>query len=177
MSSAYRWQERRELRRIERRRRRGGDGRPPVVLQRLGTSIGDGRREVSYRVGRAVRGDRPLIIALLAVLVVGVLAISGPAQNYLDGRSRVESLTTTADALDEANAGLQQRAEDLQDPLNVELLAREQQGFVRPGEVPYALVPPEVERPLITAPRDEADTSPQAWYERVWSTVTGWFGA
>jgi cell division protein FtsB len=176
VSSAHRWHERREMRRVERRRRRDGEGRPPVWVQRSTAAVGDGWREVRYRVARATRGDRPLILALLGVLGVGVVVLSAPAQSYLDGSSRVQSLETTAAALDDANAELEQRVEDLNDPLNVELLAREQQGFARPGEVPYALVPPEVDRPRITAPRDEAADDPEIWYERAWDTLTGWMG-
>lgn len=176
MSSAHRWQERRELRRVARRRRRGGDGMPPLVVQRTSSAIGRAFGGLKHRVGRATRGDRPLLVALVGILVVGVVVLSAPTQSYLDGRSRVESLAAKADALDDANATLHQRVEDLEDPTNVELLAREQQGFVRPGEVPYALVPPEVDRPRITAPRDGAEADPSAWYERAWGTVTGWFG-
>lgn len=175
MSSAHRWQERRELRRNERRRRRGGDGRPPVFVQRTTAAIGDGWRSTRHRVTRAVRGDRPLIIAVVAVLIVGAVVLAGPAQSYLDGRARVDNLATTAAALDEANAGLEQRVDDLNDPENIELIAREQQSFIRPGEVPYAVVPPEVDRPRITAPRDGETVEADRWYERAWSSVTSWF--
>jgi cell division protein FtsB len=177
MTAAHRIEERRELRRLERRRRRGGVRRGPVALQRLAAGSVTAARQLRARVRRAVSGDRPLLLALLGVLVLSGLVLSGPAQSYLDGRARVDTLAAKADALDEANGDLQRRAEDLQDPLHVELLARETQGFIAPGEVPYSLVPPEVERPRITAPRNTAATEADIWYERAWSTVLGWFGA
>ena len=131
---------------------------------------------VRQRIARVARGDQPLIAILTGAAVLAVVVVSGPAQSYLDGRARVEALEAKATALDEENERLEQRADDLLDPLNVELLAREQQGFIRPGEVPYTLVPPEVERPQITAPRDEPAPSTPAWYERAWESVRDWFG-
>ncbi len=118
-----------------------------------------------------------MVVGLLGVLVLAGVIISGPAQSYLDARDRVETLEEKAVALDDANAQLEQRVEDLNDPTNIELLAREQQGFVRPGEVAYALVPPEVDRPRITAPREVPTEDPPAWYVRVWESITeGWRG-
>lgn len=174
VTAAHRMEERRELRRLERRRRRGGDRRGPVVLQRLAAGSVAGLDELRYRIARGVRGDRPFLIVLLGLLVVSGLVLSGPAQSYLDGRARVDTLDRKAAALDAANADLEQRAADLQDPLNVELLARETQGFIAPGEVPYSLVPPEVDRPRITAPRDAPAAEAEAWHQRTWDVVRGW---
>ena len=128
------------------------------------------------RVARVVRGDRPMIVALLAVLVLSGVVLTGPVQSYLDARDRVAALEAKAEALDEANAQLEQRVEDLNDPLNIELLAREQQGFVRPGEVAYALAPPEVDRPRITEPRAAPPPEPAPWHVRVWEAVRGVVG-
>jgi cell division protein FtsB len=176
VSLAHRTEQRRELRRLERRRRRGGEGRGPVALQRLVIAVGDGLAMARAAVVRAVRGDRPLLVALAGVLVIAMLVLSQPAQSYLDGRARVDTLAVKAEALDGENERLERRAADLRDPATVELLARETQGFTRPGEVPYALIPPEVDRPVITAPRDQAGVEPDAWYERLWSLTTGRFG-
>lgn len=176
MTAAHRMEERRQLRRLERRRRRGGERRGPVAVQRLASGVVTASDEVRYRTLRAVRGDRPFLVALLGLLVLGGVVLAGPAQSYLDGRARVDTLAVKADALDEANARLTQRGEDLEDPQNVELLARETQGFIAPGEVAYALVPPEVDRPRITSPRDTPAIEADAWHERAWATVRGWFG-
>jgi cell division protein FtsB len=176
VTAQTRWQERQQLRRLERHRRRGGDGRGPVALQRAAGRLSSAGRAVRRRAARAVRGDRPLVVVLLGALVLAVVLLSGPAQSYLDGRARVASLEAKVGALEAENARLSQRVEDLQDPEKLELLAREQQGFILPGEVPYTLTPPEVERPQITAPRGSGPTTAEPWYERVWSTVQGWLG-
>ena len=146
------------------------------MTQETRTRLGRLVHGVRYRAGRAVRGDRPLALMLFGALTLGVVLLSGPAQSYLEARGRVESLQVKAAALDAENERLQQRVEDLEDPLTVELLAREEQGFIRPGEVPYTLVPPEVARPRITPPRSQAPPGEAPWYERAWARVNGWFG-
>jgi cell division protein FtsB len=135
-------------------------------------------------VGRAARnawvearsGERPLLVVLLVAIGLGVVMLSGPFERYADGRARVEAARSTADALDEEIERLEARVDQLRDPANLELLAREQQGMIRPGEVAYTLVPPEVDRPVISAPRasERADAN-APWYARTWDTVRSWF--
>lgn len=141
-------------------------------------------RDRVSRVGRAARnlwvnarsGERPLLVVLGVSIVLGVVMLSGPFERYADSRTRVEAARSTADALDEEIARLEDRVEQLQDPTNLELLAREQQGMIRPGEVAYTLVPPVVDRPVISAPRSsEAETTTPPWYARAWGTVRDWF--
>jgi len=157
---------------------RRGRRQAPAVLQRTARRVVDVVDRVLFAGQRAVRGDRPLVLMLLGAMTLSVLMLAGPAQRYLDSRERVESLDAKADALERANADLEQRQQDLQDPTKIELLAREHQGFIRPGEVPYTLIPPEVERPRITAPRDSAQAPTEAaWYERVWARIDSWAGS
>jgi cell division protein FtsB len=129
------------------------------------------------RFGRAaLSGDKPYVVVLLAVVALAVVLLSGPAQSYLDHRARVEVLELKAEVLETENERLASRADALQDDETIELLAREQQGFIRPGEVPYALVPPEVDRPRITEPRDRPAPEPTVWYERMWGSLQSLFG-
>jgi cell division protein FtsB len=150
--------------------------RRPAPLRRLGSGLS--------RVGHAIRnlwvdarsGERPLLVVLAVATVLGVVMLSGPFERYADGRTRVEAARSTADALDEEIARLEDRVEQLQDPTNLELLAREQQGMIRPGEVAYTLVPPVVDRPVISAPRSsETETTTPPWYARAWDAVRSWF--
>ena len=168
--------QRRQVRTAGKRRRRGGAGRGPVVLQRAADRTRSAILAVRRGVTAATSGDKPLVVALLVTIGLAVVLVSGPTQNYLDARGRVEVLQMKADILDEENTRMQQRVGDLQDEETIELLAREQQGFIRPGEVPYALVPPEVERPRVTASRGDPEPAPPAWYERAWIRVQAVFG-
>ena len=171
MTASHRWEERRRLRRSERRRRRGGEQRGPVVLQRTARGVRGGLDGARRRLRRTVRGDRPLIVATLAVLAMAVVVLSTPMQSYLDGRERVAHLEVKAAALDEVNTELSRRSSDLENDTTIELLAREQLGLVRPGEVVYTLIPPESDRPLITMPRTTEPVPARPWYERLWEDL------
>lgn len=167
--------ERRATRDAERRRVRGGANRAPVPVQRLARRVED-TAYVARGVGAAaVSGDRPYLVGLAALLALSLVMLSGPFQSYVDGRARVEALEAKVEALDAENGELRQRKADLQDPGTIELLAREQQGMIRPGEVPYAIVPPEVERPRITSPQ-QAAAAEVPWHARLWEAVTALFG-
>ena len=89
---------------------------------------------------------------LIASLAVGTLIVAGPVELHLGARARVDTLEAQLAALEAENARLEQRRQDLRDPDSIELLAREQQGLVRPGEVPSVLTPPPVDRPRIVDP-------------------------
>ncbi len=173
MTASHRWDERRRLRRLERRRRRGGHQRGPVMVQRTARGVRGWAARNDRRLRRTIQGDRPLMVATIAVLAVAVVVLSAPLQSYLDGRARVDHLEQQAAALDEANAQLEQRAADLVEDDTVELLAREQLGLVRPGEVAYTLIPPEEGRPLFAPPRGADAVEDEVWYRRIWNEVRG----
>ena len=107
-------------------------------------------RPTARRRGRF--GDLVLGVAVVLVVLFGAGVLAEPLANRRDADARVALLEEQRAALAAENARLEQRVEDLEDPLTIELLAREQQGLVRQGEVPYVLVPPETDRPLIAEP-------------------------
>lgn len=178
MAVTDRREARRELRRSGRRRRRGGAGRGPRVLQHTAQRVSRSIEEGRHHARRVIRGDRPFVLVLVGVLVLAAVVLSGPTQSFVDGRSRVDALERKAAALEDANGDLRRRVDDLNDPLRIELIAREQQGFVRPGEVAYSITAPEVDRPRITAPRASTSATDDApWHVRVRGIVEEWFGA
>ena len=112
-----------------------------------------GTGERPRRAARRSRRTRPvdvlLGVLLLATIAFGVLVLIQPLEGYLAERQRVATLEQQALALENENLRLERRIDDLDDPVTIELLAREQQGLVRPGEVPYVLTPPDVDAPRI----------------------------
>jgi cell division protein FtsB len=150
--------------------------RAPAPIRALASAVAGIGRAVRGAWVEARSGERPLLVVLLAAIVLAVVMLSGPFERYADGRTRVEATRSTAEALDEEIARLEARVEQLEDPANLEQLAREQQGMIRPGEVAYTLVPPEVDRPVISAPRgsDAGEPTPP-WYARAWDSVRSWF--
>ena len=126
------------------------------------------------RVGSAiVAGNRPYVAALAALLVLGGLMVSGPFQRYIAGQERLELLELKLAALQEESGRLEQRRADLHNPEIIELIAREQLGFVKPGETPYVVVVPEADRPQV-APAPAVPEEPEPWWSRAWDAVTGW---
>ena len=105
---------------------------------------------------RILGGDLLLGVLLLGSIAFGVLLLAQPFEDYVDTRQRVALLEQQALALETENLRLEQRIEDLDDPVTIELLARSQQGLVRPGEVPYVLIAPEVDAPRIRDVPEEA---------------------
>lgn len=166
--------QRRQMRAATRRRVRGGAGKAPMPVQRLAQTIDSGAAVATHRARRLFGGDRPFVLALLGVLVLGALVVSGPLQAYLDQRAQVELLEEQVRVIGEANADLERRRTGLNDAGYIELLAREQLGYHRPGEVPYVVVPPEEDRPEIS-PDLRVEVGEPSWARNLWDTLSGWF--
>lgn len=131
-------------------------------------------RATSRRPGRLA--DLALGVALLVALLFGATTIAEPFANRRDADARVALLEEQRAALAAENARLEQRAADLEDPLTIELLAREQQGLVRQGDVPYILIPPETERPLIAEPSLTVTEAPDGPLDRLLALLRRWAG-
>jgi cell division protein FtsB len=108
-----------------------------------------GKRRARRPVRRLLGADLTLGALLVGATVLAVWVVAAPFETYVSSRERVAVLEQQATALEAENARLEQLIVDLDDPLTVELLAREQQGLVRQGEVPYVLSLQEPDRPRI----------------------------
>jgi cell division protein FtsB len=90
--------------------------------------------------------DRPRLTARAAALlvVIALLALLTlvPARQFLAQRGRIAELEAKATRLEQRNDALQRQIAGLKDPAELERLARECLGMVRPGEI--ALVTPDV---------------------------------
>jgi cell division protein FtsB len=129
------------------------------------------------RARRGVTVDLLLGVFLLGAIGLGALLLAAPLEDALASRQRVAVLEQQAVALETENLRLERRLEDLDDPVTIELLARSQQGLVRPGEVPYVLTPPEVDAPRILPDRGQRDGSgaaPAQGGDDVFSRVLAW---
>lgn len=80
--------------------------------------------------------------AILAVLVVGLLFyLLVPLKEYMAQRARVQDLTSQVQTLERQNGDLERRVSQLRDPAYLERLARACLGMVKPGEIPFIIVP------------------------------------
>ena len=103
-----------------------------------------------------VRRRRALLAATIGLLgVIGLLFAFGyPTRTFLQQRSQINATQKQLADLQRATAALNQQSQQLRGDAAVTRIAREQYGLVRPGEVPYVLVP--------AAPTTAPTTTPPA---------------
>jgi len=75
-------------------------------------------------------------ILAFVVFVAAIFAVA-PARAYLEQRSQQQRLAQQVSELQQENAALQQRLDQLHDPAQLERLARECLGLVSPGEIAF----------------------------------------
>jgi cell division protein FtsB len=97
------------------------------------------RRRTPHVLRRAVAGDRPYVVAFFVLLAVLSMMVVGPLQSYTAAAERVRDLEASRADLQQRVAELQVRHSRLRDPEELELLARQRLGLVRPGEIPYVV--------------------------------------
>jgi cell division protein FtsB len=91
------------------------------------------------------------IVALLFVFVF-------PARTLLAQRQQTDKQRTTLELLQEQSRKLEEESRRLQSDAEIERMAREQYGFVYPGERPYVIVPPPTTAPPAPATSTPATT-------------------
>jgi cell division protein FtsL len=88
---------------------------------------------------------RPRLTRRAAVLgaIILILAATAivPLRQYLTQRSEIGSLERKIEALIQERNRLQVRVEQLNDPQELERIARECLGMVKPGEIAFVAVP------------------------------------
>jgi len=114
---------------------------------------------------------------VLAVVLLGALAltVSGilPFRQLISQQRQIEHSQEQLAALTSENRALAEDIEMLGTDAEIERIARDQFGLVRPGEVAYVVVTPDppavAEAPA--APVVRSDERP--WWRRVWDFATG----
>ena len=78
---------------------------------------------------------------LLAVVVVILIWAIQPIRLWLDQREELSTKQQELTNIESSNSALEQRAEALQTPEQIELIARQNFGLIREGEEAYAVLP------------------------------------
>lgn len=112
----------------------------------------------------ALLGQRRLIVFL--TVLVGAFILYFPARALVSQRGHIDALEERRATLRAENQILSKQAERLSDPAELEVLARERLGLVRPGERAYFVEPTEVPT---QAPEVKAEPS---FWSRAWSWMT-----
>jgi cell division protein FtsB len=87
---------------------------------------------------RRVTGRAVALIVVMAALLVAAMY---PLRSYLREWSDIASLQHQVSVLQQTNEQLDGRIRQLHDPGYLERLARECLGMVKPGEIPFVVVP------------------------------------
>lgn len=95
-----------------------------------------------------------------------------PYRQIIETQRQVATARAELEALEDHNAELQADVSALQTDAEIERLAREKLGYVRPGEKAYVVLdPPGTQDP------EPADPAPapleKTWVENVWEFITG----
>lgn len=118
-----------------------------------------------------MKGPRILALALGSVVLSGVLFLFVlPGRTYLEQRRSLAAADTRLHVLSSENSKLQQQVQQLQTDAEIERLARQQYGLVKPGEQAYAILPP-AQPATATSPAEPPHRS--VWY-RLWHAVQFW---
>lgn len=133
----------------------------------------------SEREGAAARPKAPASSRrLFRLLVSSVVAIGvvftfvNPTRQLLDQRGAIAAAEDRVSVLDEKSRELEQRAAQLRTDAEIERLAREQYGLVKPGEEAYAILPSRAAPPPPAPPARAAEH--RSRWQRLWDTVTFW---
>ena len=101
---------------------------------------------------------RVLIGAMAVVALLFVFVF--PARTLLAQRHQTENQKKTLELLHEQSRKLAEESRRLQNNAEVERIAREQYGFVYPGEHPFVVVPPSTTSPPAPTKSAPTTTSP-----------------
>jgi cell division protein FtsB len=114
-----------------------------------------------------------VITLLFLLLGAAFLTQVVPYRQIIESQRQVSSAQTRLAALETENEVLEADVAALNTDEEIEKLAREKLGYVRPGETAYVVLAPPVEEstaPTVTtvplAPR-------KTWVDRIWAFITG----
>jgi cell division protein FtsB len=104
---------------------------------------------------------------LVVVLIGAGFILFFPARQVLQQRGRIGSLESRLSELRTENTRLNEEVGRLTDKSQLEVLARERLGLVRPGEKAYFVEPVKPK----TTPAPETSRGP-SWWDRAWESFT-----
>ena len=111
--------------------------------------------------------------ALIALVIGGLLVTSGlPLRRYLDVRHNIAALNARDAGLDARAADLEKQKTLLGTDAEVERIAREHLGLVRPGEVPFFVAsPPPTPAPAPVVAGEKPASAGEGLFDRWWDAL------
>ena len=119
---------------------------------------------------------RPWVaVTTLLFLLLGLAFLTQviPYRQIIEANQDVAAARARLAALEAENTELEADVAALQTPTEIEKLAREKLGYVRPGEVAFVVVDPPGDEQPAPEPEPEPEEPERTWVERVWDFITG----
>lgn len=113
--------------------------------------------------------------ATLLILVMGSAFLTQvvPYGQIVDSQRQVESARAELNALEAENTELLADVEALQTDAEIERLAREKLGYVRPGETAYVVLDPPGSEEEVAPSEPSPAPVEKTWVDKVWEFLTG----
>ncbi len=111
-----------------------------------------------------------MLLVALGLVATGVL----PVRDYLERENAVDTARAELASITEKNTRLDEDANALYSQAEIERIAREQYGFVRPGEIGYVAVLPD--GPIAdaeVAPVEPVVHDDRSLLQMIWDFITG----
>lgn len=115
------------------------------------------------------------LLGAFLILLMGAAFLTQvvPYGQIVDSKREVAEAQQQLNALQEENAALQDDVDALYTETEIEKLAREKLGYVRPGETAYVVLdPPGTDDPAPEVPEPAPEPEP-TWVDKVWAFLTG----
>lgn len=116
-----------------------------------------------------------MFMGVLALIVAGVALITAviPFRQILEQQARVDSVAEELSRVTLENELLSAEVEALNTPGEIERLARENLGYVMPGETAYVVLEPGATLASPTPVASAEDDESIPWYVAIWNFFTG----
>ncbi len=110
---------------------------------------------------------------VVALVVAGILfTFANPARTWHGQQQEIAAARERNAVLEEQSRALQARADTLSTDAEVERLARQEYGLVKPGEEAFGILP----APGAGPPKEAAPPppKPRPWWRSAWDVATFW---
>lgn len=122
-------------------------------------------------VGRRIQSISQGRFGLIVGLIVAAFVLFFPARQLVHQDDQITYLERRLDAVSESNRRLEEDIRRLEDPAELEALARDRLGLVRPGEDAYHFIDDGTDASVQKTRETNAKSS--SFFSRAWSWFTG----
>jgi len=115
------------------------------------------------------------VFATLLFLLMGAAFLTQvvPYRQIIDSQGRVDSARAELGALQAENEMLQADVDALGTTEEIEKLAREKLGYVRPGETSFVVLDPMDSNSKLNPEVEPTQVEPETWVDKIWEFITG----